>query len=118
MSIPLTANDALRLKLNHETARMRWDELQRFFAAGLVIQVDDSLDLIDVAVAFTNDEKDIVQSWLARKMIVKTTDAQAGQWLERNVTLWAVVVRPWILVQQEKPATAPTASMAPAPTVH
>jgi hypothetical protein len=115
MSTQLPITDPLRLKLNQETARMRWEELQRFFAAGLVILVADSLDLIEVAVAFTNDDKDTVQAWLAQGTVAKASDDQAAMWLARDAQLWAVVVRPWILVQQEKPVAAVA---TPGATVH
>ena len=37
-------NDELRTKLNNETARVRWHELQRHFAMGAVVTVDASED--------------------------------------------------------------------------
>ena len=115
MSTQPPVTDPLRLKLNQETGRMRWEELQRFFAAGLVVLVADSLDLIEVAVAFTNDDKNTVQAWLAQGTVAKASDEQAAAWLEKDAQLWAVVVRPWILVQQEKPHAASAAQGA---TVH
>ncbi len=115
MSTSSSTRDALRLKLNQETARMPWEELQRFFAAGLVVLVDDRLDLIDVAVAFTNDDMTTVQSWMTHGHVTKANDAHAAQWVERNAALWAIVVRPWILVQQEKPAAVST---PPESTLH
>ena len=103
--MPLT--DPLRLKLNRETARIHWHQLQRHFASGLVVVVDESLDLIEVAVAFTEDDKDGVERWLMAQQVTKATNVLAEQWLELNPQLWTVVVRPWILVQREKPALPP-----------
>lgn len=103
--MPLT--DPLRLKLNRETARIHWHELQRHFAAGLVVVVDDALDLIEVAVAFTEDDKASVERWLTAQQVAKATDVLAAQWLALNPQFWTVVVRPWILVQREKPAPPP-----------
>ena len=101
----MTPTDPLRLKLNRETARMHWHELLRHFASGLVVVVDDALDLIEVAVAFTEDDKTRVEKWMAARQVAKATDAQAEAWLSQNAQLWTVVVRPWILVQKQKPAT-------------
>lgn len=92
----------LRAKLNGETSRMQWKELQRFFAAGTVIAVSDRADLIEVAACIANDDKDAVAQWLADGSIAKVSDAQASAWLEADAALWTVVVKPWILVQQEK----------------
>ena len=97
--------DSLRLELNRETARMHWHELLRYFASGLVVVVDDCLDLIEVAVAFTKDDKSLVETWLDANQVLKATDAQAAEWLAADRQLWTVVVRPWILVQKEKGLT-------------
>jgi hypothetical protein len=94
--------DLLRAKINGETSRMPWTELQRFFASGAVILISDDLDLVDVAVRIAQDDKDAVAQWMAEDRIGRVSDAQARAWLEGDVTLWAVVVKPWILVQREK----------------
>ena len=92
-------DELLRLKLNQETARMPWKELQRHFAGGAVIAVSDELDLIDVAARIANDDKASVMQWLNENRICKVSDAQANAWLENDAALWTVVVKPWILVQ-------------------
>lgn len=94
--------DLLRAKLNGETARLQWKELQRFFASGAVIQVHDELDLIEVATCIASDDKNAVAQWLAEGRIGKVNDEQARTWLDADMSLWTVVVKPWILVQQEK----------------
>jgi hypothetical protein len=95
-------NDLLRAKLNLETSQLPWQELLRYFAAGTVIAVSNDLDLVDVAVHISNDDKASVARWMAQGRIAKVSDAQANAWLEADIALWTVVVRPWILVQQEK----------------
>lgn len=92
--------DLLRAKINGETSRMPWKELQRFFAGGSVIAVSDDLDLVDVAVRIASDDTAAVQQWLNDGRVGRVSDAQASAWLEADATLWAVVVKPWILVQQ------------------
>jgi hypothetical protein len=93
-------NDILRAELNRETARISWTELLRFFAAGAVIAVSEELDLIEVAIQISNDDKAQVEEWMIEKRVDKVSDAQAKDWLETDAALWTVVVRPWILVQQ------------------
>lgn len=92
-------DELLRAKLNLETSRMPWKELQRYFAGGAMIAVSDELDLIDVAVRIANDDKAAVAQWLTEGRIGKVSDAQASAWLQADAALWAVVVKPWILVQ-------------------
>ncbi len=95
--------ESLRAKLNGETSRMQWSELLRFFAAGTVIAVSADLDLVEVALRIAGDDKDAVARWMAESRVGKVSDAQASAWLEADAALWTVVVKPWILVQQEKP---------------
>ncbi|AMO55387.1 hypothetical protein GZ77_10475 [Endozoicomonas montiporae] len=86
-------------KLNLETARIHWKELERFFAQGVVLNVSASLDLVEAACAVSVDDTQLVQKWLNERVLVKVTDQQALQWHEDNTELWSVVVRPWVLVQ-------------------
>lgn len=96
--------DELRTKLNQETSRLAWSELQRFFAAGAVIFVDAELDLLDVAVCVARDAAGQVAAWMNVGKVARVSDAQALVWAEQNAELWAVVVKPWILVQEaDKP---------------
>lgn len=93
----------LHAKLNTETSQIAWSELLRFFAGGLVIVVHSDLDLIDVAARFSIDDKATVEQWLNEAKLVKATDEQATTWLDADSLLWAVVARPWVLVQENKP---------------
>ncbi|MBS4096943.1 MAG: DUF2288 domain-containing protein [Sulfuricella sp.] len=92
-------DDALRVKLNQETSQLAWRELQRFFAAGAVIAVAPGLDLVEVAIQVARDNAASVGEWLSNGGITKISDAQAQDWLVTDPQLWAVVVKPWILVQ-------------------
>jgi hypothetical protein len=92
----------LRLKVNRETARLPWTELLKHFAAGNVVWVANSLDLVDVAVRISHDDKANISQWMNSGLVAKVSDQQAQGWLESDAELWAVVVSPFILVQQEK----------------
>lgn len=92
----------LRAKVNRETARLPWTELIRHFAAGNVVWVANSLDLVDVAVRISHDDKDNIKQWMQAGLLAKVNDEQAQAWLDANAQLWAVVVSPFVLVQQEK----------------
>jgi hypothetical protein len=93
----------LHAKLNTETSQIAWSELLRFFAGGLVIVVSSDLDLVDVAARFSIDDKTSVEQWLHAGKLAKATDEQARAWLDADALLWAVVARPWVLVQDRKP---------------
>ncbi len=91
--------ELLRGKLNSETAKIRWSELQRFFAAGQTLFVAADLDLIDVAFAFSQDNTKQVKSWMQQELVSPVTDAQAREWINLDSLLWTIVVKPWVLVQ-------------------
>jgi hypothetical protein len=93
--------DVLKARLNTETAKIGWEEIQRFFAKGQVFIVDSELDLIDTAAKIIQDEKGSVEKWLETGLILQATTDDAKRWNELNPDLWAVVVAPWILVQEE-----------------
>ncbi|EIJ35620.1 DUF2288 domain-containing protein [Thiothrix nivea] len=94
----------LRDRLNLETARISWAELERFFAAGKVIQVAAELDLVAVATHFAEDNSTPIKGWLQTGQLHMLTDATAKHWVQTNPqNLWAVVAAPWVLVQ-ERPA--------------
>ena len=94
--------ELLWAKLNGETARFAWKELQRFFASGAVIVVAPELDLVDVAVKIAEDDKPAVEQWMQQGKIGRVSDEQAQAWWDADTALWTVVVKPWILVQPPK----------------
>ena len=88
-----------KAKLNLETSQIPWKELQRFFASGLAIQVSSELDLVEVAYQMSIDNKDQIECWLNARQIRQVSDEQALAWYQAETEVWAVVVKPWILVQ-------------------
>ncbi len=91
--------EVLKAKITAETARINWLELQKFYAAGAVLQVAAGLDLVDVAFAVATDDKTRVADWLAQQQLGAVSDEQAGLWYQAKAELWAVVISPWVLVQ-------------------
>ena len=89
-----------RTKINSETAKIAWSELQRFFAAGKVMQVDRGLDLVEVACALEQDDLESVHRWTDALELAPVSDAQARDWVTADAWLWAVVIKPWVLVQE------------------
>jgi hypothetical protein len=99
-------DDELRLKVNRETGRLPWTELLKHFASGNVVWVANSLDLVDVAVRISHDDKANIKQWMDAGLLAKVSDEQAHGWLANDTLLWAAVVSPFILVQQEKAVAA------------
>ncbi len=94
--------DELRQKLNQETGQIEWLELQRHFARGVVIAVSAELDLVEVAIKFTQDDRDTIKDWLTTEKIKRADDDNARNWNQSDSVFWAIVVAPWILAQEMK----------------
>jgi hypothetical protein len=99
---PLNEKDALEQRLNTETAKINWHELQKHYAAGNVLAVAETADLIKVAVAFHQDDTTKVQAWLADKTLFEINDEQALDWYKSKTEHWAVVIPPFVLAQKVK----------------
>lgn len=102
---PCTQNDSeqtstLYAKLLGETAPISWQELQPYFARGALLWVEGTLDLVAVALAVAEDDKASIAAWMAAAQVGKLEAAQAQDLLARDPALWAVVVAPWVLVQE------------------
>jgi hypothetical protein len=93
------SGDELKARLNLETSRIHWHELQTYFARGQVVRVAPELDLLDVAVQLTADNKARFQHWMSQGQVGDVSPDLARDWYERNAHLWALVVAPWVLVQ-------------------
>mgnify|MGYP003987427405 FL=1 len=88
-----------RNELNTQTAKISWKELEGFFANGTVIYVSSKLDLIDVGLEIYLDNKIQIEEWMSDNMVCRVSDQQAQSWLEDDIILWSVVIKPWVLVQ-------------------
>jgi hypothetical protein len=96
----------LRQRLNLETSRLSWQDLQRHYAGGNVVAVAGELDLIEVAVCMTHDDTAAFRGWLETGLVTRVSDALAAAWLAQDAELWAVVIKPWVLVQLAGKASA------------
>ena len=93
------SRDELKAKLNLETSRVHWHELQTYFARGQVVRVSPDLDLLDVAAELAADNKQRFAHWMEKGQVGDVAPETAQAWYDRNAELWAVVVAPWVLVQ-------------------
>ena len=90
----------LQSQLNLETAQIAWRELQTFFAAGSVVFVDSSQDMLHVAEQLVADNQALFSEWIEKGWVGPVSDAQALEWFNRDAMLWSVVIKPWVLVQE------------------
>lgn len=85
--------------LNAQTGNLTWPELARHFARGVVICVDPSEDLIDVAESLVTDALEAIERLHCLGKLRRATDEDAIRWQQEEPIFWAVVVAPWVVVQ-------------------
>lgn len=90
----------LHRKLASDMGLIAWAELQRHFARGALIKVASGLDLVEVAMRVANDDAVAVKAWFEAGSIARANDDHARAWQASERMLRAVVVAPWVLVQE------------------
>ncbi|TDR79980.1 DUF2288 domain-containing protein [Paludibacterium purpuratum] len=90
----------LYVKLLGETAQIDWPALERFFAQGKLLWVAPALDLVQAAAAIANDDQPQVAAWLTSGEVERMSAETAADLAARQPALWAVVVSPWVCVQE------------------
>lgn len=99
MSSSHQSPEDVKVKLNLETSRISWHDLQVYYARGHVVKVAPELDLLDVAAELSADNKAQFERWLAEAKVGDVSPDLARHWYDENTELWAVVIAPWVLVQ-------------------
>ena len=100
MTIEDANPSSLYAKLLGETAKIDWQDLERFFAQGKLLSVARYLDLVSVAEAIANDDSAVVTQWLSSGLVARMQAETAADYAARKPELWAVVVSPWVCVQE------------------
>jgi len=90
----------LRDLLNAQSGRIGWPDLARHFARGVVVCVAPTEDLVGVAEAFVADRAEAIENLYADARLRRAQDADARRWQAEQTAFWAVVVAPWVLVQE------------------
>ena len=86
--------------LNAQTGRIGWSELARYFARGMVVCLARGEDLVAVAETLIDDDAEAVNQLYAKGLLHRALDEDAIRWQEEATEFWAVVVAPWVLVQE------------------
>lgn len=92
--------ETLAQKLNRETAKTQWGVLAPFYAQGRMVGIAKGQDLIETAIAIAEDNAAKIKELQDKGLVFTPTDDNAKHWHESTATLWALVVNPWVLVQE------------------
>ena len=99
----MTLSDEAYAAILGATGNIEWKTLEPHFARGDLLVVAPELDLVQAAAAMMEDNSEQIKAWMDKNHLQVATDAQAADWAERDPdTLWAVVIRPWVLVQERE----------------
>ncbi len=86
--------------LNGQTGKIGWQELVRHFARGVVVCVSPELDLLETAGQLVEDRADEIRALYEQGTLHRARDEDAIRWQQDDPEFWAVVVAPWVLVQE------------------
>lgn len=90
----------LKQKLNMETAKLHWKDLQLFFAKGNLLRVEPSEDLLTVAEYIASNNQTQIEQLIAESKIAFATPEWVKNNCKTDTLLWTVVVAPYVLCQQ------------------
>ncbi len=65
-----------------------------------MVLIDSDLDLVKIAAAFIRDDSEMIETLLDENRVRKPSIEDAKRWLTADMEFWAVVVAPWVLVQE------------------
>jgi hypothetical protein len=103
MSDPMSMEEALRTRLTETMGQVMFDALVPHLERDAVIIVSGKLALIEAAIAVAQDEKELVEGWIASGTFRKPSPAERQRWKDQMGREWtAVVVQPFVLVQDPK----------------
>lgn len=94
-----------KAKIVAETGKIRWKELEKFYAQGKLILVSETLNLVEAGYSISLDDATKIIAWMEEGLLVKEFNNQANAWHKEDAEVWSVVIHPWVLVQAIQPAT-------------
>ena len=88
-------------KLDKYVGEVSWEYLEPHFQSGSLIYIDNSLCIKDVGQALAKDDTKKVKQWLRAGDALKPCQAHAKYWNEVNSTFIALVVSPFVIIQEK-----------------
>jgi hypothetical protein len=92
--------EPIKNQLLEELAEVEWSDLIPHAQRDAIILVSDALNLIEVAEAIASDNVQLVQNWIATKLIEKPSQEQLSNWNSLPTSLFnTLIVQPFVLIQ-------------------
>jgi hypothetical protein len=98
------AEPPMRKQLAGTMGRVFFSDLRAHVARGVVVVVDGSIDLLDVAEALATNDTVRVDAWIGRNLLTKPTLEQLDRWSRIADARWdSLVVAPFVLIWEHPP---------------
>jgi hypothetical protein len=89
----------IKTQLTEEMAQIEWKELIPHAQRDAIIVVNESLSLIDVAIAMANDDVVSVQEWIGQSLIHKPSVDELSDWNSNPEQKFnTLIVQPFVLI--------------------
>ncbi len=89
----------LRKNLNKDLDIATWDMLELHLTRGALVEVHNSLDLINVGLAVAEDKAELVKDWM-EKGLIKNINEVEQEWKEnKGFKFKFLILSPYVLVQ-------------------
>ena len=103
MSSPISYVEALRIKLTERLGPVFFADMRAHLERDAVIVISPGVALIEVAVAVADDDAAQVEGWIRDGSMRKPSKRERAEWPnEENRTWLAVIVQPFVLVQDAR----------------
>ena len=87
-------------RLEKYTGEVTWKYLKSHFEAGALVYIDQALSITEVGEAFTSDDAARVKEWRGKGDIVTPSAPHAEYWEQSGTVFRALVVSPFVLIQE------------------
>ncbi|MFO0613295.1 MAG: DUF2288 family protein [Polyangiaceae bacterium] len=105
----MSMEEALRIRLTETMGPVTFEALAPHLERDAVVIVAPKLALIEAAIAVAQDEKELVEGWIASGTFRKPSPTERQRWKDQMGREWtAVVVQPFVLVQDPPTSTDAT----------
>ena len=90
----------LRAELTQRTSPVQWSDLRAHAVRDALFLVDNTVDLVEVALAIANDETSAVQAWLDTGQLTRPTEQQLKCWNDAPQRLFrSAIVQPFVVAR-------------------
>ena len=87
-------------RLEKYTGEVDWPYLKKHYQSGALIYVDPALNITEVGRAIAEDDTETIKTWKKSGDIIQPSAPHAAYWEESGDTFLALVVSPFVLMQQ------------------